>query len=100
MLGIDPTVAVNRLYMDPTFSLIKQKKRLFNDEKNTTIREEVQDLLKAQAIRELKFPAWVVNVVLVKKPNNKWRMSTDFTNLNKACPQGLLPTALLRTPGT
>ncbi|GAA0155589.1 hypothetical protein LIER_13285 [Lithospermum erythrorhizon] len=85
MSGIDPAVAVYRLYTDPTFPPVKQKKRLFNDEKNTAIREEVQALLKAQEIRELKFHAWVANVVLVKKPNNKWWMCTDFTNLNKAC---------------
>ncbi|GAA0185703.1 hypothetical protein LIER_32991 [Lithospermum erythrorhizon] len=68
-----------------------KEKRLFNDEKNTTIREEVQALQKAHAIRELKFPAWVANVVLFKKPNNKWRMCTAFTNLNKACPKDFYP---------
>ncbi|GAA0174903.1 hypothetical protein LIER_28191 [Lithospermum erythrorhizon] len=51
------------------------------------IREEVQALLKAGAIRELKFPNWIANLVLVKKPNNKWRMCTDITSLNKACPK-------------
>ncbi|GAA0148198.1 hypothetical protein LIER_07711 [Lithospermum erythrorhizon] len=53
MPGIDPAVAIHKLYIDPTFSPIKQKKRLFNDEKNTAIREEVQALLKTQAIRHL-----------------------------------------------
>ncbi|GAA0161645.1 hypothetical protein LIER_39267 [Lithospermum erythrorhizon] len=67
MPGIDPAVAVHKLYVDPTFSPIKQKKRLFNDEKNTTIREEAEALLKAKAIRELKFVAWVANVVLLRK---------------------------------
>ncbi|GAA0138902.1 hypothetical protein LIER_00558 [Lithospermum erythrorhizon] len=41
MRGIDPAVVVHRLYMDPNFSPIKQKKTLFNDEKNIAIREEV-----------------------------------------------------------
>ncbi|GAA0161010.1 hypothetical protein LIER_17429 [Lithospermum erythrorhizon] len=53
MPSIDPAVEVHILYIDPTFPRIKQKKRLFNIERNTTIREEVQDLLKAQAIRHL-----------------------------------------------
>ncbi|GAA0172026.1 hypothetical protein LIER_25935 [Lithospermum erythrorhizon] len=91
MPGIDLAVAVHRLYTDPTFPSIKQKNRLFNDENNTTIREEVQALLKAQPIRELKFPAWVANVLLVKKSNNKWRMCTDFTNMNKVCPKDFYP---------
>ncbi|GAA0171158.1 hypothetical protein LIER_41094 [Lithospermum erythrorhizon] len=72
MHGIDLTIVIHRLYVDPTFSPIKQKKRNFNDEKNLTIRKEVQTLLKPNAIRELKFPNWIANVVLVKKPNNKW----------------------------
>ncbi|GAA0155731.1 hypothetical protein LIER_13398 [Lithospermum erythrorhizon] len=67
MPGIDPAVATNKLYVDPTFSPIKQKRRIFKDKKNIAIREEVQTLLKAQAIRELKFPAWIANVVVVKK---------------------------------
>lgn len=35
----------------------------------------------------------MTNVVLVKKPNRKWRMCVDFTNLNKAYPKDsfLLP---------
>ncbi|GAA0176529.1 hypothetical protein LIER_29503 [Lithospermum erythrorhizon] len=93
MPGIVPTIAVQKLYVDPTFSPIKQKKRLFNYQKNLAIREEVQTLLKAHATRELKFPAWIANVELNKRPNNKWRICTDFTSLNKACPKNfyLLP---------
>ena len=33
----------------------------------------------------------MVNVVLVKKTNGKWRMCMDFTNLNKACPKDSFP---------
>ncbi|GAA0183486.1 hypothetical protein LIER_30887 [Lithospermum erythrorhizon] len=40
MPGIDPKVATHKLYVDPTFQPIKQKKRLFNEEKNKAIREE------------------------------------------------------------
>ncbi|GAA0152326.1 hypothetical protein LIER_10837 [Lithospermum erythrorhizon] len=56
MPRIDPNIVVHKLYVDPTFQPIKQKKRLFNDEKNKAIKEEVQTLLKANAICELKFP--------------------------------------------
>nr|KYP38447.1 Transposon Ty3-G Gag-Pol polyprotein [Cajanus cajan] len=28
---------------------------------------------------------------MVKKPNGKWRMCTDYTNLNKACPKDAYP---------
>ncbi|GAA0154610.1 hypothetical protein LIER_12543 [Lithospermum erythrorhizon] len=71
MSGIDLAIAVHRWYVDTTFLPIKQKKRNFSDEKNLVIREEVQTLVKANTIRELKFRNWIANVVLVKKPNNK-----------------------------
>ncbi|GAA0146020.1 hypothetical protein LIER_06069 [Lithospermum erythrorhizon] len=51
MPGIDPTVAVHKFYIDPTFSPINQKKRLFNDEKNTTTREEDGWLTEVLAMR-------------------------------------------------
>lgn len=30
---------------------------------------------------------WLSNVVLVKKPNGKWKMWVDFTDEDKACPK-------------
>ncbi|GKV52424.1 hypothetical protein SLEP1_g59006, partial [Rubroshorea leprosula] len=38
-------------------------------------------------IRRVEYSEWVSNPVLVKKPNGKWRMCIDFTNLNDACPK-------------
>ncbi|GKV36104.1 hypothetical protein SLEP1_g44272 [Rubroshorea leprosula] len=38
-------------------------------------------------IRRMEYSEWVSNPVLVKKPNGKWRMCIDFTNLNEACPK-------------
>ena len=42
-------------------------------------------MLTTGFIREVYFPEWLANVILVKKANGKWRMCMDFTNLNKAC---------------
>ena len=39
------------------------------------------------AIKELFYPKWLINTVVVKKKNGKWRVCVDFTNLNKACPK-------------
>jgi len=47
--------------------------------------------LSAAHIREIQYPEWLANVVLVKKANGKWRMCIDFTNLNKACPKDSYP---------
>ncbi|XP_059650116.1 uncharacterized protein LOC132295866 [Cornus florida] len=48
------------------------------------IAEEVDQLLEAGFIREVQYPAWLSNVVVVQKKNRKWRVCIDFTNLNKA----------------
>ncbi|GAA0158496.1 hypothetical protein LIER_15504 [Lithospermum erythrorhizon] len=72
------------------------KKANIIDEKNQAVRIEVELLLKADAIRELQFPEWIANVVLVKKPNGTWRMCTHFTTLNKACPKDFTPYHVLR----
>ncbi|GAA0146472.1 hypothetical protein LIER_36326 [Lithospermum erythrorhizon] len=99
MPGVDPDITLYRLHVDPSFRPIKQKKRNFSDEKNLAIQKEVGDLIMSHAIREMKFPEWISNVVMVKKSNNKWRMYTDITNLNKACPKGLLSSMLFRKTG-
>ena len=41
-------------------------------------------LLAPGFIREVHYPDWLSNMVMVKKANGKWRMCVDFTNLNKA----------------
>jgi hypothetical protein len=48
---------------------------------------EVQRLQDAGFIREVHYPSWLANVVMVMKKNGKWRMCTDFTDLNKCCPK-------------
>jgi hypothetical protein len=50
---------------------------------------EVQRLLDANIIREVKYSEWLANVVLVPKKNEKIRMCIDFTDLNKACKKDL-----------
>ncbi|GAA0157894.1 hypothetical protein LIER_15055 [Lithospermum erythrorhizon] len=46
---------------------------------------------EAMLIRELLFPTWLADVVVVPKPNGTWRMCTDFTSINKACPMDCYP---------
>ncbi|KAK9923537.1 hypothetical protein M0R45_031949 [Rubus argutus] len=55
------------------------------------MRVEVDKLLSIGFIREVQYPRWLANPVLVKKPNGKWRMCIDFTDLNKACPKDSFP---------
>jgi len=93
MPGIDPDFLCHRLTMDPKVKPVRQRKRKFNEERRQVIKEETKKLLSAGQIREIQYPEWLANVVLVKKANGKWRMCVDFTDLNKACPKDsyLLP---------
>ena len=91
MPGIDPSVIVHRLNVNPASSPIRQKKWMFAQERDKAIAEEVRKLLEAGFIREIYYPDWLANVVMVKKPNGKWRMCIDFTNLNRACPKDSYP---------
>ena len=51
----------------------------------------MEKLLEAGFIREVFYPEWLANVVMVKKNNDKWRMCVDFIDLNKACPKDSFP---------
>ena len=53
--------------------------------------DDVNKLLSAGFIREVYYPDWLANVVLVKKANEKWRMCMDFMDLNKACLKDSFP---------
>ena len=91
MGGIDPAIITHRLNVNPSFKPVKQKRRSFSPERQKAINEEVGKLLQASAIREVKYPKWLANVLLVKKANGKWRLCIDFTDVNRACPKDSFP---------
>ena len=91
MLGIDPSIIVHKLNVSPSSPPIRQRKRVFTQERDKAIAKEVQKLLNADFIREVYYPDWLANVVMVKKANGKWRMCVDFTDLNRACPKDSYP---------
>ena len=48
-------------------------------------------LKQAKAIKEVFYPEWLANTVVIKKKSGKWRMCVYFTDLNKACPNDPFP---------
>ena len=91
MPGIDPEIMVHRLHDDKRVAERVQPRRAFSGERYQAIGEEVDKLLAADFIREAEHPKWVSNVVMVKKPNGKWRICIDYKDLNKACPKDSFP---------
>ena len=91
MPGIYPSVITHRLNVCPSSKLVQQKKRVFALERDNAIKDEVQKLIAVKFIREVYYPDWLANVVMVKKANGKWMMCVNFTDLNKACPKDSNP---------
>ena len=91
MLGIDPSVIIYYLNMSSSYKLVRQKKRVFALGRDNAIKEKVHKLVIVEFIRQVYYPDWLANVVMVKKVNGKWRMCVDFIDLNKACPKDSYP---------
>ena len=91
MPGISIEIIQYKLNVDLERKLVQQRRRVFALERSQAIMDKVNKLLAADFIREVYYPDWLANVVLVKKENGKWRMCIDFTDLNKAYPKDSFP---------
>ncbi|CAL8992282.1 unnamed protein product [Prunus brigantina] len=91
MPGISPDVISHKLSISPSFKLVRQKRRSYDAERYEAIKAEVDKLQTIGFIREVTYPIWLANSVLVKKSSGAWRMCQDYTNLNKACPKDSFP---------
>ncbi|XP_071926041.1 uncharacterized protein [Coffea arabica] len=91
MPGVPTELAVHRLHVDPDVRPVKQKKRNFAPERQEVVKGEVSKLLEAKIVKEVYYPTWLANPVLVKKEEKAWRMCVEFTDLNKACSKDCYP---------
>ena len=67
----DAKVMEHHLAVDSKHQSMKKKIRGHASERQKAIAEKVDKLLKVGFIREVNYPNWVSNVVLVKKANGK-----------------------------
>ena len=91
MPGIPASIIHHHLNVDPEKKPVQQRRRIFTPKRNKAVMDKVNKLLTANFIREVHYPEWLANVVMVKKTNGKWRMWVDFTNLNQAYPKDSFP---------
>ena len=71
---------------------VKQSKRRILRPKRDAVEAEVDRLLAAGLIKEIKKSQWVANPVLVEKKNiDILRMCVDFTALKNLCPKDHFP---------
>ena len=82
---IDPAFIYHHLNVNPSITPKEQPPQGPSREHADAIRDEVVKFKHAGAIKEVFYPEWLANTVVVKKKSGKWRVCVDFTDLNKAC---------------
>ena len=89
--GVDLSFICHNLNVNPSITPKKQPPRCLSKEHANAVRDEVMKLKGVRAIKEVFYPKWLANTVVVKKKIGKWRVCVNFTDLNKACPKDLFP---------
>ena len=79
MKGINPAITSHELNVDPTVKAIPQKRRKLSHDRSKAVNEEVERLLAAGSITEVRYPEWLANPIVVKKKNGKWRVCVTLT---------------------
>ena len=91
MTWISPAKVSHKLNVLPSARPVRQKVRCFHPDRQQIIQAEVDNLLEAGFIREVKYPEWLANLVVVPKKGGKWRVCVDYMDLNDACPKDSFP---------
>ena len=94
-LRVDPNFIFHHLNVNPSVTPKKQPPRCSSRDHSDAVKDEVTKFKQARAIKEVFYPEWLANTVVVKKKNRKWRVCVDFTDLNKACPKDPFPMPLI-----
>ncbi|XP_057503492.1 uncharacterized protein LOC130787039 [Actinidia eriantha] len=69
--GIDPQVAMHKLFTNPKYPPVRQKRRKFTLKRLKVIDDEVNKLIKANVVQEAHYPDWLANVVVAPKKGKK-----------------------------
>ena len=88
---VDPNFICHHLNVNPSAIPKKQPLQHLFKEHFDAVNGEVLKLKLVEAIKEVFYPEWLVNTVVVKKKIGKWRVCVNFTDLNKAYPKDLFP---------
>ena len=91
MIRISPVHASHKLNVVSSAKPVRQRIRCSHPDRHQVIQPEVDNLLKVRFIREVKYPEWLANVVVVPKKGGKWRVCVDYTDLNDMCPKDSFP---------
>ncbi|XP_070663937.1 uncharacterized protein [Malus domestica] len=95
MPGLDPVIAVHHLAVKPGTRPIKQTQRRYRSELIPQIEAEIDKLIEAGFIREVQYPKWISNIVIVLKKSGQIRVCVDFRDLNDAYPKDDFPLPII-----
>ena len=70
-LGIDLNFICHHLNVDPSVTPKKQPPRRPSKEHTDAIRDKMRTLKQVRAIKEVFYPEWLANTVVVKKKSGK-----------------------------
>jgi len=89
--GVDPSFICHHLNVNPSIIPRKQPPRHSSKDHFNAVKDNVMKFKQTGAIKEVFYPEWLANTVVVKKKNGKWRVCVDFSDLNMAYPKDPFP---------
>ena len=89
--GLDPKFICHHLNVNPLVTPKRQPPQHLSNEHVKAVKNEVAKLKQVGAIKEIFYPQWLANTVVVKKKTGKWRVCVDFKDLNRDCPKDPFP---------
>ena len=85
--GLNPEFICHRLNVDPSATPKKQSPQDPSNEHVEVIKSEVVKLKQAEAIKEIFYPQWLANTMVVKKKTGKWRVVWTLHILTRLAPK-------------
>ena len=70
--GVNPDFICHHLNVNPSIISKKQSPRRPSKEHADIVKEKVMQLKKVGAIKEVFYPEWLANTIVVKKKSGKW----------------------------
>jgi len=73
---VDPNFICHHLNVNLPVLLKKQPPRRSSKKHSDTVKEKVNKLKQAETIKEVFYPEWLANTVVVKNKSGKWRVAS------------------------
>ena len=69
--GVDPSFIYHHLNVNPSITPRKQPPRRSSKDHSDAVKDNVMKLKQTKAIKEVFYPEWLANTVVMKKKNGK-----------------------------